>query len=823
MRASFLSHFTPSMMSSEALEAIFVQREGLAQRLIELISDSVLTKSKHHTLLIGPRGIGKTHLVSLLYHRIRKMSDLQDRIFIAWLREEERGVASFLDLLLRIFRALLAEDSKAEFAAKVESLYSLSHKTAERAAENLLKDLVGNRTLLIVVENLDELFKGLGEKGQKRFRAYLQENPFCTILATAQSLFNEVSLKTSPFYGFFRIHHLEKLSLDEATSLLAQIARYEGNSELASFIPTPMGRARIRAVHHLAGGNHRLYIIFSQFLTRDSLNDLVEPFMHTLDDLTPYYQARLSFLSSQQQKIVEYLCERRHAVPVKEIAQRCFMTHQTASSQLKDLREKGYVYSKSAGRESYYELYEPLMRLCIEVKMNRGEPIQLFLDFLRLWYSPADLQHLLTTLPSEADFEREYIVHALQITGRERVNPTLKACLEDYSTYFKGGDFAGALQAAEELVAVRGQGQDWLNQGNCLRKLGRYEDALVSYTKVIEIEPNNARTWSNRGTALVNLKRHEEALAAFDKALEIEPNNAWAWSNRGTALVDLKRHEEALASLDKALEIEPNNAWAWSNRGAALGSLERYEEVLAAFDKVIEIEPNNARAWFSRGAALGNLKRHEEALASFDKVIEIEPNNAMAWFNRGIVLSNLGPYEKALVSCDKALEFGYQDSLVFFLRAECLLALNRWDEGCRVLDDALNQFAHSEEPITGDTGAIVCNLFNSTRDAATWEKGIQRLIALYEKHNSLSALGQGLVRSISLFDSPMINNKTAQVWTELWMGFVDNRPEFQIPLRLLDTVVRYRESDQDIRVLLQLPIEERMLLKQILKEDLPEI
>ncbi|MDQ2688214.1 MAG: ArsR family transcriptional regulator, partial [Armatimonadota bacterium] len=69
MRTQFLSRFTPSLMPAEALEAIFVQRERLARRTVELVRDSVLTEAKSHTLFVGPRGIGKTHLVSLIYHR----------------------------------------------------------------------------------------------------------------------------------------------------------------------------------------------------------------------------------------------------------------------------------------------------------------------------------------------------------------------------------------------------------------------------------------------------------------------------------------------------------------------------------------------------------------------------------------------------------------------------------------------------------------------------------------------------------------------------------------------------------------------------------
>ena len=222
---AILSRFTPSIMPHEDLEAIFVQREKLVDRLVELARDSALTPSKHQALLIGPRGVGKTHIIALVYHRVRKMEDLGERLMIAWLREEEWGVTSFLDLLLRIFRALMEEEEyyDPEIAEQVESLY-LHPETAEHIAAKLLREFAGDRALLILAENLEDLFDGLGDEGQKQLRAYLQENPFCTILATAQSLFNGVSLQTSPFYGFFRIHHLEELGLPR---------QYEAATELA--------------------------------------------------------------------------------------------------------------------------------------------------------------------------------------------------------------------------------------------------------------------------------------------------------------------------------------------------------------------------------------------------------------------------------------------------------------------------------------------------------------------------------------------------------------------------------------------------------------
>ncbi len=239
-------------------------------------------------------------------------------------------------------------------------------------------------------------------------------------------------------------------------------------------------------------------MIFSEFLTRESLDELQEPFMRMLDDLTPYYQARMQWLSPQQRKIVEFLSDCRHAVPVKDIAQRCFISHQTASSQLKDLREMGYVTSEAIGRESFYELREPLMRFCLEVKKQRGEAIRLFVDFLRLWYTRQELQQRLgwgfddikrgevwdgsrqnssealinnflpleennsryqqrlKPLPRDAVVDREYIIKALGAMEQDDdEDPLLAAYWQECKNFIDNKEYVTALQYAEKLIEKR--------------------------------------------------------------------------------------------------------------------------------------------------------------------------------------------------------------------------------------------------------------------------------------------------------------------------------------------------------------------------------
>ncbi|MEG4347204.1 tetratricopeptide repeat protein [Microcoleus sp. A003_D6] len=876
MKNTFISRFTPSLMSPETLEAILVQRHALAERLVELIRVSALTDNKHFQLLIGPRGIGKTHLVSLIYNRVAKMEDLQEKLLIAWLQEEEWGIASFLDLLRGIFRAIAKGYKKAEYQAElhddVEKLYDLSPEQAEFKAAELLRDFVGKRVLLLIVENLEDVFSGLGDFGQKQLRAYIQNYSFLTILATSQSLFDGVKLSNNPFYNFFDLHELDEFKLDDAVALLNHIAKLEGNSDLASFIQSPTGRDRIKVVHYLSGGSPRVYIVFSAFLmTRESLDKLVEPFMEMLDSLTPYYQDRMKYLSNQQRKIVDFLCDRGGAAPVKQIAKRCFIEQRTVSSQLKDLRDKGYVKTEEIGRESWYELREPLMRFCLEVKKQRNEPIRLIVDFIRLWYTRQELQQRLglrmaevdlaekeshfmyrqglKPIPPDAVMEREYYTRALEAIERNEEDPRLKAYFDEIGNCIELKDYVSALEYAEKLVTSRGEAKDWVQKGRCLNSLERYDEALESYDRALKLDANNQLAWANRGYVLNKIKRYEEALVSYERAIQLDTNYLWAWANRGSVLYNLKRYDEALASYDREIELDANNQLAWALRGYLLYNLKRYNEALVSYDREIELDANNQLAWANRGYVLNDLKRYEEALESYDMALKLDANNQSAWALRGYVLYNLQRYDEALEaydmalkldannlhfwvlrglvlthlkcydevleSYDRAIELGDQDSSVFFNRAMAILGLNRWDEGIAALDDAFQRFEPDDEAEAEDADLIIRNLFINTHDIAISQTRITSLIAVYKKYEYLSVLGQGIVRNIPALMSEMVSDKATRTWLELWRELTSKYEEFQIPIRLLNAAVRYKETKGDRRVLLELPIEERNLLEPL--------
>ena len=106
------SRYSPGNMDRESLEAVFVGRDDVMEDVLSRITTSIRGPQKHYILLVGPRGSGKTHLLALAYHRLMASFDAVDAVdsvAIALLKEEEWGVASYLDLVVRILRALAAE------------------------------------------------------------------------------------------------------------------------------------------------------------------------------------------------------------------------------------------------------------------------------------------------------------------------------------------------------------------------------------------------------------------------------------------------------------------------------------------------------------------------------------------------------------------------------------------------------------------------------------------------------------------------------------------------------------------------------------------
>lgn len=861
----YLSAFTPGIAPAAALERLLVepQRAEIAARAVDLVRESAAGESKHHLLVVGPRGWGKTHLATTVYHRLRNDPSLRDSLLIARLAEEGETVTTFLDLLLRILTALEAEYPATDgvlpedFAPRLRALYDMKLDEAERAAVSLLVDAVARRTLLVLVENLDAVFDGLGADGQHRLRAFVQDHPFWTIVATTPELFDAIRNQGAPFYGFFRAYHLGQFSVDDATEMLARIAELRGDDELASRVRAPGGRARVRAIDHLAKGTPRVYVLLSDFLTASSFEEFVGAFMKTLDGLTPYFQERLRGLTPQERKVVEFLCGRGGAAAVKEIARHCFLSHSTTSGHLKALRASGFVTSEPVGRETYYELREPLMRLWHEVKTNCGEPIRLLVEFLRLWYARDELERKLRDAEPQERMEVPYLARALEKAEFADDDIAVVACRRAVMKASEAGDYAGAARAAEELVALRGAARDWELWGISLSCSGSNDAALEKAERALVLEPDSKPALILKGIALFHLARHEDAIRAMDAAKRLAGPNALADHIRGTSFGALGRYEDAIQALDAAIQAFTAHedtrelARAWKNRGIAARHLGRADLAIESYERVLELDPSavsavhallhlyvqgehwtkalnlsdkliglqeDAWAWLLKGAALAGLGRDDRALEAYDRALELEPRDewrTACVFNRASTLSRLGKTDRALEGFGLALELGADRAAVELGRATAYASAARWDEMFEALGQALSAAPEQASIEPSLTQLIVWRVLARSSTSELRRKLSERLVSIFAKYHALADLGPGIVGSITLAARVDFDANAAMAWAEAWQRLAISHRELRLPSRILTAAVRYRQTE-DRRALLELAAEEREIVEKIL-------
>ena len=168
------------------------------------------------------------------------------------------------------------------------------------------------------------------------------------------------------------------------------------------------------------------------------------------------------------------------------------------------------------------------------------------------------------------------------------------------------------------------------DKGEHFESKQKYEEAYLSYSQALDLNPNDVNLWCAKGNILETISKNIEALDCYKKGLKLFPHDETLLSRTGFTLETLNRHEEALKYYQKMLVINPNDGNTWNNKGVAFGTLRRYEEALECYDEAIRLNSTDFEAWFNRGTILEIKKNYHAALESFIKVTELDSSDSEA-------------------------------------------------------------------------------------------------------------------------------------------------------------------------------------------------
>ena len=657
MNTVSISRFTPSTMPEEMLERLFVVRQPLLEALMKRIKILGHTPSPHHTLLVGPRGAGKTHLISLVYHRSKSLTDTSNSnsnskpLRIAWLPEDPWTLVSYGRLLAAILERI-APDLPAQKADESRLDAYIRHTSHE------------DGPILVLVENLDQILDALGDAGQQKLRNLLQTESGILIIASTTRLDRSLSSHAAPFFGFFDTIRLDPFSPEEAREMLTTLAREANDSELANRLSDNESLARIHTIAHLAGGQPRLWALLGSALTVEDLRDLTTLLLNRFDDLTPYYQEQLARLSPMQRLIVAELATADRPLPVKDLAERIGYDQRSTAKAVSDLTERGWLKPTSTiftalldRRRTYYDLAEPLARLAFQIKDSRGEPLPLIVDFLTNWFDVEQLQsfsdndYCMVALSRMESDDVGTLTRRLTSLPASRVKSLdLLGQVEDALAAVAAGDAEPVMALPSSLrqaVELRAQDETGLIPvrltllNDALREVGNVPRDATNAAWIARAERLDIEAQSSESRLMLvrwfasswHFDDAEAALSTITSDLEhMQGTRAIARSylSAGHFSDAIRVHEQLVADSIVILgEDHPdiltsrhNLAYVYQQAGRLTKAITLYEQVLTDSIRILgEDHPNTLTIRNNLAATYRSAGRLTEAIALFEQVL----------------------------------------------------------------------------------------------------------------------------------------------------------------------------------------------------------
>lgn len=162
----------------------------------------------------------------------------------------------------------------------------------------------------------------------------------------------------------------------------------------------------------------------------------------------------------------------------------------------------------------------------------------------------------------------------------------------------------------------------FIEKGWSRLSLGDYDGAEAALRKAIELSPNDPQSEALLGWAQMLNEKYDEALMSFQKVLIREPSNALARINVGYICLKKGIFGEAIEHLSRAIRLDNDRkAVLYAHFYLGLVYLERemYEDAENFFLKTLALGPNLIEAYYELGRSYWFNDQREKALDAWRK------------------------------------------------------------------------------------------------------------------------------------------------------------------------------------------------------------
>lgn len=533
----------PGFLSDDDLVAAFAVRQHELDELLQHYREPVGSTNSHR-MVIAPRGYGKTMLVRRVAAEIRHDPALCSVWLPVVFGEESYEVLSAAEFWHEALLHMTVATGDPGWTTRWEQLRD--ERDDERLLHRSLAALrqhaaVHGLRLLLVVENMDELFEQLSDTDAFSLRKVWMSDPTFAVLGTAVTHFPGIDDPDHANYDLFLVTHLTALDERETDTLWASV---QGR---------PIGLSRARAIRILTGGNPRLVAIMASFASGRTLRELLHDLEHLIDDHSSYFKHNIEGIKAgKKRKVFLALADAWDPCTSGDIADRARLEVGEVSVLLSRLEKEGRIeVVSSEGRARWYQVSERLYNLYYLLRRRGGAAsrVRAVIDFMVVFYEPDQLPAIVAAVGQElGDGEsfREELWEVLRAVCLERYREhpsqdSLLAALPD--TLFFEEDLPESLGDVKVLLARLRRSEGELRPSDlmlALRNVWKGDLAPADRAAVLELLAPRATTTLARQLYLhfccasegVSDASKEHALIVARELLagiagDEEPHHAW--------------------------------------------------------------------------------------------------------------------------------------------------------------------------------------------------------------------------------------------------------------------------------------------------------
>jgi len=145
---------------------------------------------------------------------------------------------------------------------------------------------------------------------------------------------------------------------------------------------------------------------------------------------------------------------------------------------------------------------------------------------------------------------------------------------------------------------------------------------------------NAAETYFNSGLMAIMREDYDQAMVNFTKAIDLNPKYDDAYVNRGTIYLNKENYDRAIEDYTTAIALNPNEADVYHGRGNAYFKKDDYDKAIGDYEKAVNIDHDNdeyrislALAYYFRGDEYFENGDCNRAIADFERAVQFDPDD----------------------------------------------------------------------------------------------------------------------------------------------------------------------------------------------------